>query len=172
MRLTKKNILYILVGITLISLFGNNTSIISAAGPPGDEIAYADMIDCLQITNGTYLDLDLDGYEDDIITEFTVYSPTGLNATIRLDYEFYLTLPSGKTFYMTYKTVETFIDLPTDVHWYNTAEEAGDYTFTLKAWIRGTDIAGNKFNIRVIESLIFDPPEYKDSGRPFGMIIY
>ncbi len=128
--------------------------------------------DVMQITYANYLDLDGDGLEDDIITEYTIYSPTGVLANMWMDFDFYLTMPSGKTFVMEYTVVEEVDILPVVMHWYNVVEESGDYIFTIKAWIRGTDINGQRFNIRLTISYEFDPPDPKVGGIPYGLIIY
>ena len=125
----------------------------------------------VEITYATYLDLDNDGLEDDIITEFTVYSPTGEEDWVKMDFDFYLTLPSGKTFWMTYKAIEYFDVLPVILEWYNVAEEEGDYIFSIDVHLQAVGDDG-RITMKITESLEFDPPESKDGGTPLGIIIY
>ena len=176
MRSFKKyTLLMFVLCVTALSI--QSTVFASAAGPwADDDVTVYEYVatDFLQVTFGNYLDLDGDGLEDDIINEFTIFTPTGAIAyDVSIDYKFYLTLPSGKTFWLNYRMlVDIDHELPVDVYWFNVVEESGDYKFTCDARIVGTDVNGVRFNVRVIQSIIFDPPKVVDGDHPGALIIF
>ena len=90
---------------------------------------------------------------------------------VKMDFDFYLTLPSGKVFWMTYKAIEYFDVLPVILEWYNVAEEEGDYIFTMDVHLQAVGDDG-RITMKITESLEFDPPAAKDGGTPTGIIIY
>jgi hypothetical protein len=125
------------------------------------------------ITDAFYCDLDGDGLTDDVQTEFIVYSPTGDIEVMRMDFNFYLTLPSGKTFLIKFRVIEELDILPIVLKWYNVAEEEGWYLFTLDARLQMVDTDSNgRITCNILEQLEFDPPRSKDGDMPFGEIIY
>jgi len=129
-------------------------------------------VDPLIIDDAYYCDVDGDLLEDDCRTFFTLYSPTGFEASMIVDLYLSIELPSGQKFYFTYEFGATFVNLPFEIQWYNVAIESGDYIFTVIADMHGWDINRTHFKGTVSETLIFDPREYRDGSIPFAMVIY
>ncbi|MHA1612410.1 MAG: hypothetical protein ACTSYU_10200 [Promethearchaeota archaeon] len=130
--------------------------------------------DPLVIDEAYYCNLDpeVDDGEDDCVTKFTLYSPTGLEADIRVDLVLSIELPSGLIFRFNYRIDAVFVDLPIEIEWYNVAVEDGWYTFTVSAHMRGTDIDGTRFIGTVSDELVFDPREYRDGALPFAIVFF
>ena len=150
-------------------MFGSAT-----AYPPRNGQNLPDLLpeeDVLEIVNATYLDLDNDGMEDDIVTEFIFRVPTENIALMTCDLYMELELPSGYTYYTTYSFTETFDEVSILLEWYNTATESGDYIFEVRIDFQGLDEMGYYISGRISESIVFDPPiDGPVGGLPFGII--
>ena len=169
-KMTRSKTYKLMLGIFLlglISLFGNISS--ASALSRGAVVA---PIDPLVIDDAYYCDLDGDGGEDDCITIFTLYSPTGLLATVDADIYLSILLPSGQLFSFTYRLKQTFVELELTIEWYNVAIEAGWYDFTVIVDMHGFDIDRTHFTGTVTEMLTFDPREYRDGGLPFAIVLF
>ncbi|UYP46225.1 hypothetical protein NEF87_002510 [Candidatus Lokiarchaeum ossiferum] len=128
-------------------------------------------VDPIEITYANYLELDGDGYEDDVITQFTLKSPTGYYAYLDVELELELVLPSGYTYIMRFSITEFYVELPVTVEWHNCATESGWYDFNIEADIFGFD-SDIIFSGIVTDSLTFDPPFDKSGSSIFGMVRY
>lgn len=163
---TQKIILGIFL-IGLISLIGNVSSASALS-----RLAVVAPVDPLVINEAYYCDLDDDGGEDDVVTIFTLYSPTGLLANVDAAIDLSILLPSGQIFSFTYRLKETFIELELTIEWYNCAVEDGWYDFTTTVDMHGFDIDRTHFDGTVSETLTFDPREYNDGGFPMAIVFY
>ena len=160
----------ILFGLFLLGIIGiiGNISMVSAYN--GNRTIAP--VDPLIIDDAYYCDLDEDGNEDDLITMFTLYSPTGLLANVDANIELSILLPSGEEFVFNYRIKETFIELNFTIEWYNCAIESGWYDFTVTVDMQGFDIEQTHFMGTVTETLTFDPREYRDGGLPFAIVMF
>ena len=172
MRKSKLLLCVLLVSILGISMFGKTTAnnndpnseisdevylIVSAEYSeetsellPDDEI--------LEITNATYLDIDGDGSEDDILTDFIFRVPTGNLAYMICDIYVSLELPSTNTFHACFRFIGIFIEVSFFLDWINVATEGGDYIFFVEINSVGIDVMGNHISEYISNSIVFDPP--------------
>ena len=166
-----RTLMLTVVVMGLIAMVGY-VSTASALSPWGTSEAV--LLDPLVIDEAYYCNLDpeVDDGEDDCVTKFTLYSPTGLEADVRVDLVLRLELPSGLVFYFTYRINTVFTALPIEIQWYNVAVEDGWYTFSVSAHMWGEDILGTRFVGTVSEELTFDPREYRDGALPFAMVFF
>ncbi|WP_371804336.1 hypothetical protein [Candidatus Lokiarchaeum ossiferum] len=168
--MTRTHTQKIILGIFLIGLVGFIGNISSASAlSRGAEVA---PVDPLIIDDAYYCDKDGDGLEDDVITIFTLYSPTGLLADVDAVIDLSILLPSGQIFSFSYRLKETFIELELTIEWYNCAVEDGWYDFTVLVDMHGFDIDRNHFDGTVTETLTFDPREVGGAGLPFAIVLY
>ena len=159
---------FLLMGVIGISTFGNVFAFPGQWEVTTETIPYDDI---LEIINADYLDLDDDGYEDDIVTEFIFRVPTGNLATMQCDLYMTLVLPSQALFYTSCRFIETFTEISILMEWYNVASECGDYQFHVQIDFFGIDEMGYYISGSVYEYIIFDPPtEGPVGGLPFGVI--
>jgi len=160
-----------MVGIIGISAFGSATAYPTRNGHTLPEVLPYDEI--LEIINADYLDLDDDGIEDDIITEFIFRVPTENMATMECGLRMELEMPSGDGYYSTYSFTESFVEIIIDMEWYNVATESGDYIFSVRIDFSGVDDLGYSISGRITETIIFDPPTTGAvGGEPFGIIFF
>ena len=121
---------------------------------------------CVSIQSASYLDLDADMVEDDILTVFTVSIPIGArNSGWTLIY-MVLELPSGLAFGCNLLVIGIYSQLSLTMGWYNTATEAGWYTFEVAAYMLGNNVLKPGF-----DSIVFDPPTEGEPGSPIIEII-
>lgn len=153
--------------LTIGILLAGNLASFVAAYPSQTQYIYP-----LEITDAIYADLDSDGLEDDVLVDFVLHSPTGQLCYFDGDFDMYLTLPSGYTYYMNFQITEVFVDLPVTLSLFNTAHESGWYNVDIFADIWGYDVNGVIFSGTVYDGITFDPREYDDGGLPYGTISY
>ncbi len=127
--------------------------------------------DPLVIHDAYYCDLDDDGKEDDCMTIFSLYSPTGYMADTKVTLDLSIRLPSGQTFFFTYKIWKTFDELRFEIEWYNVAVESGWYNFTVVARMQGFDMMNTHFVGSVMETFTFDPREYREGALPYAVVV-
>ncbi|MHA1746462.1 MAG: hypothetical protein ACTSWW_10710 [Promethearchaeota archaeon] len=160
---------FLLAGIIGVSMFGSAT-----AYPPRNRQDKPELLleeDILEIVNADYLDLDDDGMEDDVVTEFIFRVPTGNIALMTCDLDMELELPSGYTYYTTFSFTKIFDEVSILLEWYNTATESGDYIFEVKIDFQGLDEMGYYISGHISSSIVFDPPiDGPVGGLPFGII--
>lgn len=158
MKPISKRLLTVILALMVLSFF---TGEVQATD-------YDDSNDSLivSIESADYLDLDGDQMEDDIITVFTLEVPDG-------DWEFHrtliyckLVLPSGYYFSCVILVYGTYNRFTLTLGWYNTAIEAGWYSFALCAYGIGYNPPEPGF-----DSIIFDPPTAGEPGSPVIEII-
>ena len=120
----------------------------------------------VSITKAVYIDLDLDGQSDDILTEFDIATPAG-------EWNIYLTiifceliLPSGYAFYFFTFVKGDYAIIETSLGWFNCAVEEGWYLIRVHALALGPDAP----NYDCGETL-FDPPDGGIVGPPEIAII-
>lgn len=155
--------MYVL-GLFTLSLLGLGVKGVSAWGyppppPPMVEIGYAN-----------YLDLDGDGIEDDILTNFTIYDPYWSISNYYGQIRLYMVLPSGFTWYIEID-IDWYISETKTLHveWHNCATESGWYDFYvyLDAYVFLSN--GGLDYVYEYDYLEFDPPEKgADIGEPFA----
>ncbi len=115
----------------------------------------------VDITTATYLDLDNDSAEDDVITTFSIQVPNG-DWDIGMTFIYcYLELPSGMAFDALLMLRGDFSTLTVTMGWYNTALESGWYYFGVYAWSYGNDVPDSG-----LDEIIFDPPTDGVPGDP------
>ncbi len=115
----------------------------------------------VSIQSADYLDLDGDNSEDDIMTEFMVEVPDGSWQTGWTILYLLLELPSGLSFRCNILVIGSYSTLILILGWYNTAIEAGLYTFSVAAYMLGNNVPLPGF-----DNVMFDPPTPGDPGSP------
>ena len=159
---------FLIVGFIGVSIIGNVSAYANNSQDQPEILPYDEI---LEIVNADYLDLDDDGLEDDIITEFIFRVPTGNLAFMVCDLYMELTLPSQAGFYSTHSFSENFVEVSILMEWYNTADESGDYIFSVRIDFFGLDELGYYITGSISESIVFDPPiDGPVGGLPFGII--
>lgn len=169
--MSRKNVTFTLT-IALFTTLVMISYVSTAVALPSRSVTTVIPQDPLVIDDAYYCNLDDDGMEDDCVTLFTLYSPTGLLADIKVDLDLSILLPSGQYFYFSYRIAETFVSLPIEIEWYNVAVESGWYNFTVAAHIWGVDIEGVRFTGNISETLTFDPRDYRSGALPFAIVIF
>ncbi|MGY5875460.1 MAG: hypothetical protein RTU30_06925 [Candidatus Thorarchaeota archaeon] len=155
MKPSSRPLMIILVALMVITL-----SIGNVEASPNDDALQVD------ITTATYLDLDDDSAEDDVITAFSIDVPTG-DWDIGMTFIYcYLELPSGLAFDAFLMLRGDFSSVTVTLGWYNTAIESGWYYFGVYAWSLGSDVPDSGFS-----EIIFDPPTDGVPGDPVIHII-
>ncbi|QEE17391.1 hypothetical protein DSAG12_03225 [Promethearchaeum syntrophicum] len=178
MRKNKLFLCLLLVSILGISTFGNATAynnrnvelsdevylIVSAEYPESEDDGPEDPPELLpndeiiEFINATYYDIDGDGSEDDVLTDFIFRVPTGNFAFMRCDIYVELELPSTTTFYAYFRFFGAFSEVAFFLDWINVATEGGDYIFTVVIDYVGTDITGYPLSGIISDFIVFDPP--------------
>ena len=154
--------------ILLVLFLGAVGLVINGANASG--WGYWNYVQVAEVTHACYLDVDDDGQEDDLLSEFTIRSPTGRYAYNDVIAYLYMELPSGKTLMMTFQIVEFFTELPVSVEWHNSATEPGWYTFYIVLDLYSYDIYGYESWDIYGDYLVFDPPTINAWGNPFGIV--
>lgn len=129
----------------------------------------------INIDHATYLDYDGDGYEDDVVTIFTINAHdvnNKWNGMVGIDC--YMELPSGIVYHFDFNDKLEFIYWYSidnyaymdrveqyGLVWYNTACEAGWYTFSVSTYGIGYDAPASGY-----AEIVFDPPGGDDPGEP------
>ncbi len=132
-----------------------------------DEVEYLPHNEILEIVNATYLDIDGDGSEDDIMTDFIFRVPTGNLAYMICDIYIELEYPSQNAIYSNFRLRGTFIEVSIYLDWINAATEGGDYIFYVRIDCQGIDVEGYYIYGSISNSIVFDPPcESSPGGLP------
>ncbi|MBN1330856.1 MAG: hypothetical protein JXA54_15390 [Candidatus Heimdallarchaeota archaeon] len=113
----------------------------------------------IKILHAYYYDLDNDRNYDDIYTVISVSSISGYPEVLNAYIYHYLTLPSGRTYYIRFyaQGYQSYFKLSTK--WFNVATERGWYNF--KATIENYNYYGYTY---AIASVMFDPPTPAPEG--------
>jgi hypothetical protein len=114
--------------------------------------AATDWLD-IAIDHASYHDLDGDGFEDDIQTDFTFTVAHGVKCPGKSEYYFTLTLPSGSGYLVILTIIGKFQTLQLSLLWYDCATESGWYNIQVDAFTQGGPRLGHSTN-----NLDFDPP--------------
>jgi hypothetical protein len=153
MRFPNRIILTIIVSVMMLSLLTGNVQATNPSGAP-DSMG-------VSIQSASYLALDADMVEDDILTVFTISIPVGvLNTGWTLIY-MVLELPSGLAYGCNLLVIGIFSQLSLTLGWHNTATQAGWYSFDVSAYMVGNNALRPGF-----DSIIFDPPTEGKPGSP------
>ncbi|MHA1769258.1 MAG: hypothetical protein ACTSV3_05340 [Candidatus Thorarchaeota archaeon] len=158
MKPMKPLVLATVVAMVIVSLFTGGVQA-TTAGDDNDSLV-------VSIDSATYLDLDGDLAEDDILTVFTISVPHG-DWVFQITYAYCrLVLPSGSYFECTILIVGTYSTITIGLGWYNTAVESGWYHFGLYAWANGPYAPGPG-----VCTTSFDPPTEGNPGPPVVEIV-
>jgi hypothetical protein len=120
----------------------------------------------VSIQSASYLDLDNDMIEDDILTVFTLDVSDGAWMSQWTLISMELELPSGYTFGCNLLVIGYYSRLCLTLGWYNTAIEAGWYTFSVSACMLGANTHTSSY-----DSMVFDPPTEGGPGSPVLEVI-
>ncbi len=123
-----------------------------------DEVEILPHNEILEIVNATYLDIDGDGSEDDIMTDFIFRVPTGNLAYMICDIYIELEYPSQNVIYSNFRLTGTYVEVSIYLDWINAAIEGGDYIFTVQIDCYGIDEEGYYIYGSISNSIVFDPP--------------
>ena len=123
-----------------------------------DEVEILPHNEILEIINATYLDIDGDGSEDDIMTDFIFRVPTGNLAYMICDIYIELEYPSQNVIYSNFRLTGTYVEVSIYLDWINAAIEGGDYIFTVQIDCQGIDEEGNYIYGSISNYIVFDPP--------------
>lgn len=111
------------------------------------------------VEHAYYYDLDEDGIADDVYSIITVYSASGYSKSINAEIYQYLTLPSGKTYYVCVIAQGYDDSFQLATYWYNVATESGWYYF--KATVENLNFFDYSYDE---SSILFDPPDEAPDG--------
>ncbi|MBD3192120.1 MAG: hypothetical protein GF308_15850 [Candidatus Heimdallarchaeota archaeon] len=111
------------------------------------------------VDHAYYYDLDEDGIADDVLTIITVYSASGYSKSIYAEIYQYLTLPSGKTYYVYLIAQGYDSSFQIATYWYDVATESGWYYF--KATVENLNFFDYSYDE---SSVLFDPPDEAPDG--------
>ncbi len=115
----------------------------------------------VRVTQAQYLDIDNDGFQDDILTAFDItVSDTAVSFMTTYVY-CYLILPSGSAYLVSFGIIGQYQHLAITLSWYNTVTESGWYTFIVY-----TEIPVGQYRYYSTHSVTFDPPTGGDPGPP------
>lgn len=120
----------------------------------------------IDILHAYYYDLDNDGIKDDVYTVVEVYTFSGYAEQVQAYIYQYLTLPSGKTYYLRVYVYGTGSYYRIYTRWYNVATESGWYLFEAK--MENLNFFGYSYDESAV---LFDPPkEGPDGAMPTASI--
>jgi hypothetical protein len=123
-------------------------------------------LDCIQIIDAYYADLDEDSFEDDIkiLVEFSL----GNTDPVRINLDIWIELPSGFVYYFKVLVYRAPTESVLNIDCINMATESGWYTVSLVGSIMGS--GSGKFY--TIDQLTFDPPTGGGPGLPLSLSAY
>ena len=132
-----------------------------------DEVEILPHNEIVEIVNATYLDIDGDGSEDDIMTDFIFRVPTGNLARMICNIYIELEYPSQNVIYSNFKLKGTFAEVSICLDWINAATEGGDYIFYVQIDCNGIDESKYHIHGSFSNSIVFDPPcQCSEGGLP------